>query len=220
MRIDRHFLRLLGVALALTVAACGKDSSQPTAAMSNETEVSASELAATLNAERARVANRALASAPVYDSLRSAYSANLVGDLLGGLNNVVSGVLLTCRPLPYAADVETIGPSGGVLRVGPHTLAIPPGALEKNVVITVEARVAPRAEVTFSPHGLKFTKNMKPVLTLSYSHCDGLLPAIKPKIAYVDENLNILEWLLSVNLGFNKSVIAPLSHFSSYMVAY
>ena len=220
MRIDRHLFRLLGVALALTVAACGKDSSQPTAALSNGAEVSSADLDVTLNAERARVADRALASAVVYDSMMSAYNADLVVDLLGGVTSAVKGVLLTCRPLPYASDVETIGPAGGVLRVGPHTLAIPPGALSQRVVITAEAPVSKYAQVTFSPHGLRFTNNVKPSLTLSYAHCDGLLSLVKPKIVYVDEDLKILEWLLSTNLGFYKSVSAPLSHFSSYMVAY
>jgi hypothetical protein len=220
MRIDRHLFRLLGVALTLTIAACGKDASQPTAAISQEAEVSSAELAATLNAERARVANRALSSAKAYDSLMTAYNADLIGGLLGGATNTLKGVLLTCRPLPYASDVETIGPAGGVLRVGPHTLTIPPGALSQRVVITAEAPTSTYAQVRFSPHGLRFTNSVKPTLTLSYQHCSGLLTIIKPKIVYVDENLNILEWLLSINLGFNKSVSAPLSHFSSYMVAY
>jgi hypothetical protein len=220
MKIDRHLSRLLGVVLTLAVAACGSDRTQPTAAVSPTVEASSAELNATLNAERARTANAALASAVVYDSLMSSYNASLVGDLLGGVTSAVKGLLLTCRPLPYASDVEAIGPAGGVLKVGPHSLVIPPGALSQRTVITAEAPSSKYAQVVFSPHGLKFTNNIKPVLTLSYAHCNGLLTVIKPKIVYVDKNLNILEWLLSLNLGFNKSVSAPLSHFSSYMVAY
>ena len=219
MRIDRHLFRLLSVALALTLAACGKDS-QPTAARSGDTETTLQLIDSTLNAEQARTANAALANARVYDSLMTAYNPNLVGDLLGGLTNTVNGLLLTCRPLPYAADVKTIGPSGGVLRVGPHTLAFPPGALSQNTVITAEAPVSKYAQVTFKPHGLRFTNSMKPVLTMSYAHCDGLLSVIKPKIVYVDKDLKILEWLLSLNLSYNKTVSSPLNHFSSYMVAY
>lgn len=219
MRIDRHLSRLLGVVLTLAVAACGSDRTTPTAAVSS-VEASSAELNATLNAERARTANAALASAVVYDSLMSSYNANLVGDLLGGVTSAVKGLLLTCRPLPYASDVETIGPAGGVLKVGPHSLVIPPGALSQKTVITAEAPSSKYAQVVFSPHGLEFKNSMKPVLTLSYAHCNGVLTVIKPKIVYVDKNLNILEWLLSINLGWNKSVSAPLSHFSSYMVAY
>lgn len=220
MRIDRHFFRLIGIALMLTVAACGRDSSQPTAAVSDNAEFTAQSLDANLNAERARVANRALASARVYDSMMTSYNADLIGGLLGGLTNTVKGLLLSCRPLPYASDVETIGPAGGVLRVGPHTLYIPPGALSQPTVITAEAPVSKYAEVKFSPHGLQFNNRWKPVLTLSYAHCTGLLSNLPKKIVYVDDNLNILEWLLSLDLGWNKTVSAPLSHFSSYMVAY
>ena len=73
MRVDRHLFRLLGVALALTVAACGKDSSQPTAALSKGEEVSSADLDATLNAERARVANRRFFSAsnPARDAYKN-----------------------------------------------------------------------------------------------------------------------------------------------------
>jgi hypothetical protein len=219
MRFDRHLFRLLSVALALTLAACGKDS-QPTAAQSGDTEITLQQLDSTLNAEQARTANAALASAKLYDSLMTTYNPNLIGDLLGGLNGVVKGLLLQCRPLPYAADVETIGPGGGALRMGPHSLVFPPGALSKNTVITAEAPSSKYAQVTFKPHGLQFNNTMKPVLTLSYAHCNGLLTVIKPKIVYVDKNLKILEWLLSLNLSFNKTVSAPLNHFSSYMVAY
>jgi hypothetical protein len=220
MRIDRHLFRLLGVALALTVAACGTDTPQPTAASSADSEISSQQLDATLTSERARTANSALASARVYDSLMTSYNADLIGGLVGTVTNTVGGVLLTCKPLPYASDVETVGPAGGVLQVGPHTLMIPPGALSVKTVITAEAPVSKYAQVKFSPHGLKFVNSAKPVLTLSYKHCSGLLTVIKPKIVYVDSNLKILEWLLSLNLSFNKSVSAPLSHFSSYMVAY
>ncbi len=37
--------------------------------------------------------------------------------------------LLTCRPLPYASSVATIGPNGGTIRVGQTSLVIPQGAL-------------------------------------------------------------------------------------------
>jgi len=220
MRIDRHLSRLLGVALTLAVAACGSDRTQPTAAISPTVEASSDELNATLNAERARTASAALASARVYDSLMTSYNADLIGGLVGGVANTVQSVLLTCRPLPYASAVKTVGPLGGTLKVGPHTLVIPRGALSTNTVITAEAPSSKYAQVVFSPHGLLFSNSAKPALTLSYAHCNGLLTVIKPKIVYVDKNLKILETLLSLNLSFNKSVTAPLSHFSSYMVAY
>ena len=219
MRIDRHLSRLLGVALTLAVAACGSDRPQPTAAVSS-VEQSSVELSATLNAERARTASAALSSLPKYDSLVASYSPDLVGSLVGGVVNTVQGLLLQCKPLPYASDVEVVGPGGGILRAGPHTLVIPKGALSTNTVITMEAPTAPRAQVTFKPHGLKFSNWSKPVLTMSYSHCSGVGMLLPKQIVYTDDLLKILETLISLDLKQTKTVGAPLSHFSSYMVAY
>ena len=219
MRIDRHLSRLLGVVLTLAVAACGSDGTQPTAAVSS-VEASNAELNATLNAERTRTANAALASLPKYDSLVASYSPDLVGGLVGGVVNTVQGILLQCKPLSYSSDVEIVGTGGGVLRAGPHTLVIPPGALSKNTVITMEAPTAPRAQVTFQPHGLKFSYWSKPVLTMSYSHCSGLGMLLPKKVVYTSDLLKILETLLSLDYAKYKYVSAPLDHFSSYMVAY
>lgn len=219
MSIDRHLSRLLGVFLTLAVAACGSDRT-PTSALSATVEASSAELNATLNAERARTANAALASIPKYDSLVSSYSPDLVGGLVGGVVNTVQSLLLQCSPLPYAADVKTIGIGGGTLRAGPHTLVIPPGALSKNTVITMEAPTAPRAQVTFKPHGLTFSNWSKPVLTMSYKHCSGLGMLLPKKVVYTDDLLKILETLISLDIPKNKLVSSPLSHFSSYVVAY
>lgn len=214
MRLDRHLTRLFSAALLLIVAACGGDRAVPTAAVPAESEMSAAALEATLNSERVRTANNALTSARSFET-----SADL-GGLLSGIGNTVSGLLLKCQPLPYDSDVKVIGPSGGILRVGPHTLVFPPGALSRNTVITAEAPVSQYAEVKLSPHGLKFTNWSKPVLTLSYSHCSGLLSTLPRRIVYVDANFNILETVLSLDLSRDKSVSAPLQHFSSYVVAY
>ena len=43
--------------------------------------------------------------------------------------------LLACSDLPYAAVTQVIGPAGGTINVGPHTLVIPAGALERTVTI-------------------------------------------------------------------------------------
>lgn len=218
MKIDRHLSRLLGVVLALAVAACGSDRTQPTAAVSSVAS-SEAQLNATLNSERARTANAALASIARYDSLKSSYAADL-GGLLSGTTNLINALLVQCRPLPYASDVERIGPAGGVLRAGPHTLVIPPGALREPTVITMEAPTAPRAQVTFRPHGLTFTGWSKPVLNLSYEHCSGVGMLLPKKIVYTDDLLKILETLISLDLRGDKSVSARLEHFSSYVVAY
>lgn len=219
MRIHGHLSRLLGVVLTLAVAACGSDRTQPTAAVSSVAQPSA-EVNAALNAERARTASAALASMPKYDSLVASYSPDLIGELVGGVTNTLQGLLLQCKPLPYASDVRIVGPGGGVLRAGPYSLVIPPGAVRDYTVITMEAPVGPWAQVTFKPHGLSFSNWSRPLLTMSYAHCSGVGMLLPKQIVYTDDLLKILETLLSFDVSKYKTVSAPLSHFSSYMVAY
>ena len=42
-------------------------------------------------------------------------------------------------PLPYAAASGLIGPEGGTLAIGPHTLTVPAGALAAPVTISADA---------------------------------------------------------------------------------
>src|SRR5881628_4113320 len=59
--------------------------------------------------------------------------ASLIGSLLQATG------LLDCTPLPTATATQTVGPAGGVIRIGPHALAIPAGALDAPVTITATA---------------------------------------------------------------------------------
>src|SRR5213594_2648950 len=59
--------------------------------------------------------------------------ASLIGGLLGATG------LLKCSRLPYASQTKTIGPLGGTISAGPHTLVIPPGALSSPTAITMTA---------------------------------------------------------------------------------
>src|SRR6266550_1843318 len=87
--------------------------------------------------------------------------ASLIGGLLGATG------LLKCSDLPYTSATETIGPDGGSLSAGPHTLVIPPGALSAPTTITM---TAPRGlgvnAVKFAPEGLRFATPA--TLTMSY----------------------------------------------------
>jgi hypothetical protein len=60
--------------------------------------------------------------------------ASLIGSLLKPTG------LLSCSALPYASATQTIGSAGGSIRVGPHTLVVPAGALSAPVAITGELR--------------------------------------------------------------------------------
>src|SRR5256712_7528053 len=48
--------------------------------------------------------------------------------LIGGLLQATG--LLGCTPMPTATATQTVGPAGGVIRIGPHAPSIPAGAPE------------------------------------------------------------------------------------------
>jgi hypothetical protein len=136
--------------------------------------------------------------------------------LIGGLLQATG--LLQCTPLPYASTTKTIGPAGGTITVGPHTLVIPPGALSQNVTITAEAPSANVNSVRFTPQGLRFS--VSAALTMSYSNCNLLGKLLPKEIAYTDDNLNILSYLISLDNLLSKRVTGKLDHFSRYAVAW
>ncbi len=126
--------------------------------------------------------------------------------------------LLTCYPQPYASASAVIGPEGGVLRVGRHTLVVPRGALSAPVRITGETPVGTVAAVEFEPHGLQFAQTA--TLTLDYSACPlGGLQILK-RVAYTDDEFNILSYLVSRDDLMGMRVSADLHHFSRYAVAW
>src|SRR6267378_4583676 len=139
--------------------------------------------------------------------------ASLIGSLLGATG------LLKCSNLPYASDTETIGPLGGVLRAGPHTLIIPPGALSRPTAITMTAPTGLGVNaVKFQPEGLRFA--VPAALTMSYANCSLLGKLLPKRIAYTDDNLNIISYLLSLDNLLSKYVTGKVNHFSDYVIAW
>ena len=149
-----------------------------------------------------------------------AMQPGLLGDLggtLGGVTQRLKATLLLCTPLPYQEVVQTIGPSGGVMQIGPHKLEIPRGALSRPVTITAVAPSERVNSIRFTPEGLRFA--VKANLTMSYANCD--LAILLPKrIVYTTESLSLLEILQSLDAPLRKTVSAPLDHFSRYAVAW
>lgn len=158
--------------------------------------------------ELARVA----AAKPVNDALYA--TLHPTWRLSSPVTDLLDLSILSCEPLPYAADVRTIGSEGGVLVVGPHKLTIPAGALSKPTVITAEAPVGLTRSVRFAPHGLTFARPTK--LELSYQGC-RTSSGTTPTIVYVDEQLNILEWVASRVLDAT-TLRGDVWHFSDYAV--
>ena len=139
--------------------------------------------------------------------------ASLIGGLLGATG------LLSCSNLPYASSTKTIGPLGGSISAGPHTLVIPPGALVNQTTITMTAPTGLGVNaVKFQPEGLRFATPA--VLTMSYSNCSLLGKLLPKRIAYTDNNLNIISYLLSLDNLLSKYVSGKVNHFSDYVVAW
>lgn len=163
-----------------------------------------------------------LTEAPVANDQQPAPSYGLIGDLTDGLTTTVVGTLgsvtdlLTCSPQSYDSETETIGPEGGTVKVGKHSLFIPRGALTQRVKITAEQIRGRTNSVRFSPEGLHFQKPA--VLTMSYENC--AINLLKKKIVYTDERLSILQLLFSLDYPKYDYVSAPIDHFSRYAVAY
>jgi len=135
----------------------------------------------------------------------------------GGNNGVArSGRLLACKRLAYDSVTQTVGARGGVLRVSKHALSIPAGALSRPVKITL---VAPRdtlRRIEARPEGLVFAQPVE--LTLSYASCDEYT---EPKqIVYVNDSLQIIAYVPSVDDVSGKKVTGALRHFSSYALSW
>jgi hypothetical protein len=143
----------------------------------------------------------------------AAPQAGLIGDLLAPTG------LLKCSDLPYASSTKTIGAGGGSISAGPHTLVIPAGALGVPTQITMTAPTGRGVNsVRFQPEGLRFSRSAS--LTMSYANCNLLGKLLPKRIAYTDENLSILYYLLSLDNLFAKKVTGKVDHFSDYVVAW
>ena len=139
--------------------------------------------------------------------------ASLIGSLLGPTG------LLKCSNLPYDSSTVTIGPLGGTISAGPHWLTVPPGAVLSPTAITMTAPTGQGVNaVKFKPVGLRFVTPA--VLSMSYSNCSLLGILLPKRIAYTDDNLNIISYLLSLDNLLSKRVTGKVNHFSEYAVAW
>jgi len=148
--------------------------------------------------------------------------------------------LLACSNLPSAAVARVIGPDGGSLRVGPHTLVIPAGALDRTVTITAEidgglgqsllvklpTKENPKKDFV-AVNAVRFKPKLKfetpAYLTMSYANCDVAgLGSVAPGVVYTNAVLNvILERVASIasDPGL-RTVTVRIGHFSNYAVAW
>jgi hypothetical protein len=146
---------------------------------------------------------------------------SLIGDVLGGVTGTVGGLvnrlgLVSCNVQTTHTASAEIGPLGGVLRVGPHSLTVPPYALRERVRISAVADKGQHVQIKFEPQGLTFRRPT--LLTMSYSECSLLSPT-RLRIVYVNDGLQILEVLPTLTSVLTRSAYAPVDHFSRYMLA-
>ena len=131
---------------------------------------------------------------------------------------VADSGLVRCTPLSPDSATQTIGPLGGVIRVGQYQLSIPAGALDAPVVITAVAPADTVNRVQLEPQGLTFHQPAS--LAMSYANCSGLASLLPKRIAYTSDELVILALLPSVDDVVTRTVTGELDHFSDYAIAW
>jgi hypothetical protein len=124
-----------------------------------------------------------------------------------------------CQPLKAEAVNRKIGPAGGSLVIGPHTLTVPAGALSSEVMI--HARIVGGKSVNvveFKPDGLVF--QIPAVLTMSYVNCDRRGQTSAVTIAVVNETLGIVDYVSSSDDPANGTVTGDVPDLTNYAVAW
>lgn len=136
--------------------------------------------------------------------------------LLGGTPDGLT--VLKCSPVAADTAALPVGPAGGTLQVGAHTLVIPAGALDSTVTITAIVPSDTVNRVVFAPEGLQFRQPA--TLTMSYANCNLLGVVLPKQLVYTTDALQIIETLISVDDPPARSVTGSLKHFSNYAVAW
>jgi hypothetical protein len=134
-----------------------------------------------------------------------------------------------CAPEPVASGTATIGPEGGTITAGAHSLVIPHHSLAHPVEITMQVVGDSSRSVTFLPEGIQFHSNRPSKLTLHYSGCEfpedslgnpaGHLPA-SAGIAYLGDDEQIAEFQPGIIDTAANTITGKLRHFSRYAVAW
>ena len=126
--------------------------------------------------------------------------------------------LLQCSVMPSQSVKQTIGPAGGTLKIGPHILVVPPGALATRVTIAAKSAGGTGNAVVLKPEGLTF---LEPAyLTLSYANCDTSGLTASREVVYTTDSLVIIQSVPSSDNAGAKQVTGRLYHFSNYAVAW
>ena len=162
----------------------------------------------------------ACTDSPAAPDGRSVPSADLVegvqADALPatGATAQVSRVAV-CLPRGPETASKTIGPKGGILRVGDSFLFVPPGALAASTVISGTAATDGSAAVHFQPSGLVFAKPAR--LFIDADGC-SLPGGAAPSVLYIGDDGTVSERIQATFYEAWGWVAAPISHFSQYAI--
>lgn len=126
-----------------------------------------------------------------------------------------SARVAVCLPRGPEVARATIGPNGGVLRVGSSFLFVPRGALAQNTVIEGSVAAGDLSAIHFQPSGLVFSRPAR--LLLDAGGCT--LPAsTPPAILYLAPEGSVAERISATYYKLWGWVAAPISHFSQYAI--
>jgi hypothetical protein len=164
------------------------------------------------------------ASQPTTDAQPSMWNPG-AGDLINGykipiLNpgywESVYGQRINPAQIPPVSAV--IGRDGGTLRLGPHTLEVPAGAVDADVTFTLAYASMTGIAVDCGPSPFRF--NIPVTLTLSFmgTQYASTTAAAHLAIFYMPTTGGLELEPSVVDIGHN-SVIAKVDHFSRYIIA-
>ena len=128
-----------------------------------------------------------------------------------------NGQLVACSRRETQTGIATIGPSGGTLVVGNNLLVVPPGALLAATSISGTVSAGPIAVIHLEPSGLQFKRPAG--LVLDATGC-ALSDDDVPDVVYLDDGGQIIERIEAVFVPSMHRVVAPITHFSGYSIAF
>lgn len=100
-----------------------------------------------------------------------------------------------------------------MLRVGPHKLIVPAGALRSWVRISGTVPEGKPFQIDLQPHGLQFHKAAG--LVLDATSCTDV-----PTIVYLIDQYNLGPPIRAMYSNWWLTIACPIWHFSGYMVAF
>jgi hypothetical protein len=130
----------------------------------------------------------------------------------------ITAVFTLCRPQPDAMAAGWIGPQGGVLKAGKHTLKVPRGALSSTVWIRIEAPSSSMNRVVISPSDLALNQAYPAHLVMSYDNC-AVAPGSEQQIVHINGNLQVIQTAPSETDPATMTVDGKLLRFSDYALS-